>query len=53
MGTKSELTSEFIIKTVASVFNKKGYSGTSMADITNATGLTKGAIYGNFKDKND
>ncbi|MGK0285269.1 MAG: TetR/AcrR family transcriptional repressor of nem operon [Salibacteraceae bacterium] len=51
--TKAEITSEFIIKTVAPVFNKKGYSGTSMSDITHATGLTKGAIYGNFTDKNE
>lgn len=50
---KSEITSEYIVKTVAPVFNKKGYSGTSMSDITLATGLTKGAIYGNFKDKNE
>jgi len=50
---KSQITSEFIVKTVAPVFNKKGYSGTSMSDITTATGLTKGAIYGNFKDKNE
>ena len=50
---KSQNTSEFIVKTVAPIFNKKGYSGTSMNDITTATGLTKGAIYGNFKDKNE
>lgn len=53
MGTKAQHTSEFIIRTVAPVFNKKGYSGTSMADLTAATGLTKGAIYGNFTDKNE
>ncbi len=51
MLKKSEQTSQFIIETVAPVFNKKGYSGTSLADITKSTGLTKGAIYGNFKDK--
>ncbi len=50
---KSEITSAYIVKTVAPVFNKKGYFGTSMSDITHATGLTKGAIYGNFKDKNE
>lgn len=38
---------------VAPVFNKNGYFGTSMSDITEATGLTKGAIYGNFKNKED
>lgn len=53
MATKAEITSEFIIRTIAPVFNKKGYSGTSMSDITAATGLTKGAIYGNFTDKNE
>ncbi|MFK8038072.1 MAG: TetR/AcrR family transcriptional regulator [Crocinitomicaceae bacterium] len=53
MPKKAELTSAYIIQKVASVFNKKGYSATSMADITLATGLTKGAIYGNFENKNE
>ncbi len=53
MTTKAELTSQFILETVAPIFNKHGYSATSMNDITNATGLTKGAIYGNFKNKED
>jgi TetR/AcrR family transcriptional repressor of nem operon len=50
---RSERTRRFIIETAAPIFNKKGYAGTSMSDLTNATGLTKGSIYGNFKDKND
>lgn len=50
---RSERTRQFIIETAAPIFNKKGYAGTSMADLTAATGLTKGSIYGNFKDKND
>jgi len=53
MQTKAQITSDFIIRTVAPVFNKQGYSGTSISDITKATGLTKGAIYGNFTDKNE
>lgn len=53
MATKAELTSEHIIKTVAPIFNKHGYSGTSMSDLTKATGLTKGAIYGNFTNKEE
>lgn len=44
-------TSTYIIQTVAPIFNKKGYSGTSLSDLTSATGLTKGAIYGNFANK--
>jgi TetR/AcrR family transcriptional repressor of nem operon len=53
MPKKAELTTAYILEKVAPVFNKKGYSATSMADITAATGLTKGAIYGNFKNKNE
>ncbi|MBM1107460.1 TetR/AcrR family transcriptional regulator [Aurantibacter crassamenti] len=51
MSSKAERTSQFIIETVAPVFNKHGYVGTSMSDLTEATGLTKGAIYGNFENK--
>ncbi|MFA6057707.1 MAG: TetR/AcrR family transcriptional regulator [Taibaiella sp.] len=46
-------TAEFILDKVAPVFNRKGYVGTSLSDITNATGLTKGAIYCNFSNKED
>jgi len=53
MVTKAEKTAGFIIEKVAPIFNKHGYSGTSMSDLTNATGLTKGAIYGNFKNKEE
>lgn len=51
MSTKAKRTTAFIIKTVAPVFNTHGYIGTSMSDLTEATGLTKGAIYGNFENK--
>ncbi|MCE2611945.1 TetR/AcrR family transcriptional regulator [Flavobacteriaceae bacterium D16] len=51
MSTKAERTTAFIIETVAPLFNKHGYIGTSMSDLTEATGLTKGAIYGNFENK--
>lgn len=51
MTTKAERTSAYIIKKVAPIFNKQGYVGTSMSDLTEATGLTKGALYGNFENK--
>lgn len=51
MSSKAERTTQYIIETVAPVFNKHGYIGTSMSDLTEATGLTKGAIYGNFENK--
>ena len=53
MRTKSEHTTQYILETVAPIFNKNGYAATSISDITKATGLTKGAIYGNFKNKED
>jgi AcrR family transcriptional regulator len=51
MSTKAERTTAYIIEKVAPVFNKQGYIGTSMSDLTEVTGLTKGAIYGNFENK--
>lgn len=49
--TKSDKTKQYILETVGPIFNKNGYSRTSMSEITQATGLTKGAIYGNFENK--
>lgn len=51
--SKAEQTKAFIIEKAAAVFNVKGYAATSLSDIQEATGLTKGAIYGNFKDKEE
>ncbi|THD67991.1 TetR/AcrR family transcriptional regulator [Robertkochia marina] len=51
MITKAERTTQFITETIAPIFNRKGYEATSLNDITAATGLTKGAVYGNFKNK--
>ncbi len=49
--SKAERTRQFIVETTAPIFNIKGYAGTSVSDLTAATGLTKGSIYGNFVDK--
>lgn len=46
-------TEKYILDRVAPLFNRKGYVGTSLTDITDATQLTKGAIYCNFKNKED
>lgn len=48
---KAARTRQFIIERVAPVFNKQGYAGTAFSDIEIATGLTKGAIYGRFENK--
>lgn len=51
--SKAERTRAFIIEKTAPVFNKKGFAGTSLSDLTTATGLTKGCIYGNFNNKDE
>ena len=51
--SKAEKTRQFIIEKTAPIFNRKGYAATSLADITEATGLTKGSIYGNFENKEE
>ncbi|SEP42589.1 TetR/AcrR family transcriptional regulator [Mucilaginibacter sp. OK283] len=51
--SKAERTRKFIVETTAPIFNKKGYAGTSLSDLTDATGLTKGSIYGNFANKEE
>ncbi|MCP3888071.1 MAG: TetR/AcrR family transcriptional regulator [Desulfobulbaceae bacterium] len=50
---KAERTRQFIIESVSPIFNKKGYTATSLSDLIQATGLSKGSIYGNFKNKDE
>jgi len=50
---KSDKTRQYIIEKTAPVFNKKGYAGASMSELIKAIGLSKGAIYGNFKNKDE
>lgn len=51
--SKAEETRRYIIEKAAPIFNKKGYAGTSLSDLIEATGLTKGALYGNFENKDE
>jgi TetR/AcrR family transcriptional repressor of nem operon len=53
MLTKAEKTRQYIVEKTSPVFNAKGYAGTSLNDLTEATGLTKGSIYGNFENKDE
>lgn len=50
---KAEQTKELIIEKALPLFNTQGFAATSISDITQATGITKGAIYGNFKNKEE
>ena len=51
--TKAEKTKEHIVEKTALLFNEKGFAGTSFNDIMQATGLSKGCIYGHFTNKDD
>ncbi len=47
------VTREIILKKSGILFNTKGYKATSLSHITEATGLTKGAIYQHFSNKDE
>ena len=57
MGRNSHIpasdTEQYILEKVSDLINRKGYQGTSLSDLEKATGLTKGSIYANFKDKEE
>ena len=46
-----EQTRRLIVEKAMLLFNLKGYRSTSLSDITKMTGITKGAIYGSFENK--
>jgi AcrR family transcriptional regulator len=46
-------TKEKILAQSGILFNRQGYKATSLSNITDATGLTKGAIYRHFASKED
>ncbi|MBV6647201.1 MAG: TetR/AcrR family transcriptional regulator [Cyclobacteriaceae bacterium] len=51
--TKGEKTKQHVIEKAAEIFNLKGYEGTSVNDLRDATKLTSGVIYANFRGKQD
>jgi len=53
MATKGSRTRRKIIENALQLFSVKGYYNTSVSDILDATGLTKGGLYGHFASKED
>ena len=51
--SKAKQTRSRIIQQAAELFNQQGYSGSSIADVMEATGLKKGGIYNHFKSKEE
>jgi len=53
MSAKGELTRRKVIEKSLQLFSVKGYFNTSVSDILQATGLTKGGLYCHFKSKEE
>ena len=51
--TKGESTRRRIVAQAAPVFNQKGFAGTALSDLMQATGLEKGGIYRHFASKQE
>jgi TetR/AcrR family transcriptional regulator, transcriptional repressor for nem operon len=52
-STRGTATRRRIVEQSAAVFNRHGYSGTSMSALMAATGLEKGGLYRHFESKED
>lgn len=48
--SKAERTRRKIIEQSAELFNRKGFAGTSVKDIMDETGLSKGGLYSHFSN---
>jgi TetR/AcrR family transcriptional repressor of nem operon len=49
--TKGTQTRQHIIQQAATLFNQRGYTGSSISDVMQSTGLQKGGIYRHFESK--
>ena len=52
-SVRGEATRRRIVEQSAAVFNRHGYSGTSMSDLMAVTGLEKGGLYRHFESKQE
>ncbi|BBH23234.1 hypothetical protein Back11_45790 [Paenibacillus baekrokdamisoli] len=50
---KGQVTKEHIIRQSAGLFNKKGYTGTSLSEIIERSNIRKGGIYNHFESKDE
>jgi TetR/AcrR family transcriptional repressor of nem operon len=53
MTSKGDLTRQHIIEKSMQLLSVQGYYNTSIAGIIKATGLTKGGLYGHFRNKEE
>jgi AcrR family transcriptional regulator len=52
-GDKRERTRAALIRAAAEIIGEKGWDRTSLEDVASRAGMTRGAIYGNFKHRED
>jgi len=50
---RREMTRRHLLDAAAVVFARDGFHGASLDDVASAAGFTKGAVYSNFKSKED
>ncbi len=50
---RRELTRRNLLEAAAVVFSREGFHGASLDEVAAAAGFTKGAVYSNFKSKED
>lgn len=50
---KGERTRRRIVREAAGLFNTRGFAGTSVSDVSAATGLEKGGVYNHFGSKDE
>ena len=53
VGSAAEDTRQRIIDTATELFTERGYAGTSVRDIAERLGMTKGSLYYHFSSKED
>jgi AcrR family transcriptional regulator len=50
---KAELTRRALVAAARKLFGEQGYASTSVDEVVHAAGVTKGALYHHFRDKDD
>src|SRR5665213_1835425 len=50
---RRQQTRQYLIQAAARVFAERGFHGASLDQVAAAAGITKGAVYSNFKNKED
>jgi AcrR family transcriptional regulator len=50
---RRQQTRDYLLRAAATVFTERGFHGASLDEVAAAAGFTKGAVYSNFKNKED